>query len=138
AVSVTVPHTIPGEKARIRIKRRRGKWAEGHLLQLFHLHPQRQEPHCPHFTQCGGCMWQHFNYEGQLAAKEDYVKSCLESAGFDSEVVHRIIGMADPWHYRNKMEFTFSPEGQLGLHSQGDFLTIIPLDACFIASGTMT
>jgi len=45
--------------------------------------------------------------------------------------------MDDPWQYRNKMEFTFSPEGDIGQHEQGNFRKIIPLETCLIAGQNM-
>ena len=45
--------------------------------------------------------------------------------------------MEEPWHYRNKMEFTFAPDGSIGLHEQGNFRKIISLETCLIAGKEM-
>ena len=137
--TIRVPYTIPGERVRVVVRRgkKRGKKLEAQLLEVLQPHGGRVEPRCAHFSRCGGCTWQHVNYPEQLAVKEAYVKSCLQSAGLDERVVKPIAGMERPWHYRNKMEFTFSPEGRLGLHKQGDFRTVIPLDDCLIAGTEM-
>ena len=84
--------------------------------------------------RCGGCAWQHWQYTGQLKQKTEHVKSALQKEGLDSGVVRDIIGMDDPWHYRHKMEFTFAPDGSLGLHEQGNYRNVIPLETCLIAS----
>ncbi|MFS8579432.1 MAG: 23S rRNA (uracil(1939)-C(5))-methyltransferase RlmD, partial [Novibacillus thermophilus] len=70
----------------------------------------------------------------QLKQKTEHVKSALQKEGLDSGVVRDIIGMDDPWHYRHKMEFTFAPDGSLGLHEQGNYRNVIPLETCLIAS----
>ena len=65
------------------------------------------------------------------------MKEALRREGMDPELVLDTIGMENPWHYRNKMEFTFSPAGEIGLHEQGNFSKIIPLETCLIASRNM-
>ncbi len=137
--TIRVPYAIPGERVRVVVRRGKkgGRKLEAQLLEVLQPHGERVEPRCAHFSRCGGCVWQHVNYPEQLAIKEAYVKSCLKSAGLDERVVKPILGMEHPWHYRNKMEFTFSPEGRLGLHEQGDFRAVIPLDDCLIAAEEM-
>jgi 23S rRNA (uracil1939-C5)-methyltransferase len=60
------------------------------------------EPKCRHFGVCGGCKLQHIPYEVQLEHKEALVRSCF---GRETEP---ILAAQNPWHYRNKMEFSFS------------------------------
>lgn len=136
---VPVPYTIPGERVRAVLPRnkRRGKGREARLLEVVERHPSRVEPRCAHFTLCGGCAWQHVDYREQLAAKEAYVKACFAAAGLDADVVKPVLGMDEPWHYRNKMEFTFAPDGRLGLHAPGDFGTVISLEMCYLAGEDM-
>lgn len=104
------------------------------MTDIMHAHPKRTDPPCPHFTRCGGCVWQHWEYNEQLKEKTARVRSALQNAGFDPRAVREIIGMRDPWHYRHKMEFTFAPDGSLGLHEQGRYRNVIALDTCLIAS----
>lgn len=61
----------------------------------------------------------------------------LKDQGFDPELVKETIGMDEPWTYRNKMEFAFGKDGSLGLHEQGNFRNIIPLETCLIAAPDM-
>lgn len=57
---------------------------------------------CPHFGICGGCSSQDIPYSEQLARKKAFVSSLF------SYPVEPIIPCNPPWHYRNKMEFSFS------------------------------
>jgi 23S rRNA (uracil1939-C5)-methyltransferase len=136
-LKLTIPQTLPGEKVRVTVDqpdRRRRKAMPDEILEA---HSERTDAPCPHFERCGGCVWQHWGYEGQLKQKTDHVKHALETEGFDPNLVRDTIGMDKPWQYRNKMEFTFAPDGSLGLHEQGNFRKIIPLETCLIASEEM-
>jgi 23S rRNA (uracil1939-C5)-methyltransferase len=136
-LKLTIPHTLPGEKVKVVVdeplKRRRKAIPE----EILESHPERTAPPCPHFERCGGCVWQHLSYEGQLKQKTDHVKEAVASQGYDPALVMDTIGMDNPWRYRNKMEFTFAPDGSLGLHEQGNFRKVISLETCLIASEEM-
>lgn len=134
---LTIPQTLPGEKVRVIVdqpeKRRRKALAE----EIIEAHQERVAPQCMHFELCGGCVWQHWDYTGQLKQKTAHVKQAIEAQGFDPTLVQDTIGMEDPWRYRNKMEFTFAKDGSLGLHEAGNFRKIISLETCLIAGKEM-
>ncbi|MCJ7842544.1 23S rRNA (uracil(1939)-C(5))-methyltransferase RlmD [Lederbergia sp. NSJ-179] len=136
-LKLTIPRTLPGEKVRVTVDQPHRKRRKAIPDEIIHPHSERIEPACPHFNRCGGCVWQHWQYTGQLKQKTNHVKQALESQGFDPNLVKDAIGMEEPWHYRNKMEFTFAPDGALGLHEQGNFRKIISLETCLIAGKEM-
>lgn len=136
-LKLTIPQTLPGEEVQVTVPARRLKRWRTYADKIITAHEERVEPPCPHFVQCGGCVWQHWQYEGQLKAKTDYVKRALNSVDFDPSLVQDTLGMQEPWHYRNKMEFTFAPDGSLGLMEQGNFRNVIPLETCLIAGEDM-
>ena len=123
-MDVTVEHAV------------RRKWMTK-VDRVISTHEDRIEPACPHFTKCGGCSWQHISYEGQLKEKTSQVKRYVAEQGFDDNLVQPIIGMEEPWTYRNKMEFTFGPDGSLGLHEKGNYKKVIPLETCLIMKPQM-
>ena len=136
-LKLTIPQTLPGEKVSVIVdKPDRRRW-RAMPEQILESHPERMTPQCPHFEMCGGCVWQHWQYQGQLKQKTNHVKKAIESQGFDPNLVRDTIGMDEPWHYRNKMEFTFAPDGTLGLHEQGNFRKVISLETCLIAGKEM-
>lgn len=136
-LKLTIPQTLKGESVQVVVDHPDKRRRKAMPVEILAASPERTDAPCPHFKLCGGCVWQHWTYEGQLKHKTEQVKNALKREGLDPELVLDTIGMDDPWHYRNKMEFTFSPEGDIGLHEQGNFRKIIPLETCLIAGRNM-
>ncbi|MBD5323253.1 MAG: 23S rRNA (uracil(1939)-C(5))-methyltransferase RlmD [Bacteroides sp.] len=106
---VFVPFGAPGDVANIKIDRKKRNYAEGHIEQIITPSPVRCEPRCEHFGVCGGCRWQHLPYPAQLGFKQQQVTDALTRiAKVELPEINPILGSADIWEYRNKMEYTFS------------------------------
>ena len=80
------------------------------LEKVLSPSPFRIEPKCRFAKECGGCQLQALSYEAQLRFKENKVLNHLvRIGGFDEgfirEVMEPIIGMAEPYHYRNKAQY---------------------------------
>ncbi len=132
---VFVPDTAPGDRVRARLWRVRPGYAEADLVEVERPSPARTPPPCPHFGPCGGCIWQHLDYAAQAAAKEAIVRESLAHlAGVRDVEIRPILRMKSPWYYRNKMEFTFHPEGALGLHRRGAFDRVVSIETCLLQS----
>lgn len=136
-VHLLVPFSLPGEEVDVTIEHAdRRKW-QTKINRFISTHPERMEAPCPHFEKCGGCSWQHFGYDAQVNEKTNRVKNYVANEGFDPALVAPTIGMENPWKYRSKMEFTFAPDGSLGLHEKGNYLKVIPLETCLIMKPEM-
>jgi 23S rRNA (uracil1939-C5)-methyltransferase len=132
---VFVNGAAPGDVVRARVARSKRTFAEADVVAVTAPSPDRVAPRCPHFGPCGGCMWQHLAYPAQARAKESVVRESLERLGGLRDVVVRpIVAAADPWYYRNKMDFSFHPDGILGLHRRGDWNAIVPIETCYLQS----
>ena len=78
---VFVPDTVPGDRVIVRLVNVKPKYAYGKLQQLLQASPHRMRPSCIVADKCGGCQWQHINYDYQLAAKQNQVIQALERIG---------------------------------------------------------
>ena len=58
---------------------------------------------CPLYKKCGGCQLQNMTYDEQLSFKQAKCIRHLKRFGH----VEEIIGMAEPLHYRNKVQAAF-------------------------------
>lgn len=145
-----IPFGAPGDIADIRLTRKKSSYAEGRITRLVKPSPIRVEPRCSHFTVCGGCRWQHLPYDFQLRCKQQQVADALERiAKIELPPISPIIGSADIWAYRNKMEYTMSNKAWLtyeqlaagepiadrdaaGFHIPGAFDKVLDIDCCHL------
>ncbi len=131
---VFVPYAIPGETVRVEIVESRARWARARLLEVLEASPHRVDPPCPYFgpERCGGCHYQHIAYEAQAEFKHQVVVDQLARIGGMHEAnVQEIIGAADPWGYRNHVQFSLTPEGRLGFLT-ADTHHVVAVDECLI------
>jgi 23S rRNA (uracil1939-C5)-methyltransferase len=134
---VFVRGALPGDRVRALVTRRRRGFAEAKAIETIAASTQRVAARCAHHGDCGGCAWQTLAYETQLATKQRQVAEALTHiGGLDEFAVEPIIGMDDPWRYRNKMEFSFGRDGDrlvLGLHRRGSWREVVDLVDCHLA-----
>lgn len=134
---IAVKHSLPGQKVRVMINKKRGGKCEGRILEVLERSPlETAENPCPHFGNCGGCTYQTIPYEEQLKIKEQQVKALLDGVceGYEFEGIK---GSPMEDRYRNKMEFSFGDEYKdgplaLGMHKRGSFYDVVTTEDCRI------
>ena len=144
-----VAQAVPGDIVDVQITRKKRKFFEGKAIHFHQESPEREEPFCEHFGTCGGCKWQHMQYEAQLKYKAKQVIDNLRKIG-KTELPEPlpILGSEDTTFYRNKLEFTFSDmrwltteeiasgkefsRNALGFHIPGRFDKILDIDKCWL------
>ncbi|HEX9090682.1 MAG TPA: TRAM domain-containing protein, partial [Anaerolineales bacterium] len=123
--AVFVPFTIPGELIRTTVMEDKRHFARGELVEVLEASPQRVKARCSHFTICGGCHYQHMSYPAQLQAKSAILQEQLMRIGGINEMPPvEIVKPAEPWYYRNQVQFHLTREGKLGYqqaHSRQTF-----------------
>ncbi|MFW6184807.1 MAG: class I SAM-dependent RNA methyltransferase [Chloroflexota bacterium] len=129
---IFVPFTIPGEEVRVEIVEDKERFAHARLLEVLQPSPQRAEPRCPHFGVCGGCHWQHIDYEAQLEYKREIVRDQLQRIGrMEGVDVRPTPPNPQPWEYSTDVSFSPAPQGELGFWSP--FLgQVMPIEVCYI------
>lgn len=106
---VFLSNAVPGDIVDIRTGRKRKSYYEGKAVKFHHLSEKRVDPVCEHFGLCGGCKWQHMNYQDQLSYKQKEVTNNLIRIGhLELPEITPIAGCEKIYFYRNKMEFSFS------------------------------
>ena len=115
-----VKDAVPGDLVEVKIVKAKKNYAFARLEKILEPSPDRTDPPCPFHRQCGGCQIQALSYEKQLAFKQQKVKNNLmRIGGFEEGLLDRImepiIGMEEPWRYRNKAQYPvgYSKEGEL-------------------------
>ena len=103
-----IKDAVIGDRVRAKIMKMKKTYGFARLMEVFTPSPDRVEPLCPVARQCGGCQIQAMSYEAQLAFKTRKVENNLKRIGkFEEIPMESIIGMEDPFHYRNKAQFPF-------------------------------
>jgi len=130
--AVFVPLTLPGEQVRVRIMQNKRGYDTADPDEIVTASKDRIAAACPHFGACGGCNYQHANYEMQLEFKQAILRETLERGGVQPPQEIAILA-ADPWHYRNRIRVAFDAAGSFGYHGRRTN-TVIPIRECPIAA----
>lgn len=114
------------------------------------LSERRTEPRCEHFGVCGGCKWQHTQYDSQLYFKEKSVRDAIERIAHDDGTkVEAILPCTDIYNYRNKIEYSFcnsrwiseeevesgadiTNRNAAGFHRPGVFNKVVDISTCHL------
>ena len=104
--TVFVKDAVIGDTVRAKIMKAKKNYGYGRLEEIITPSPDRVEPKCQFARQCGGCQLQALSYEKQLEFKTSKVRGHLERiGGFTDIPMEKILGMDQPFHYRNKAQF---------------------------------
>ncbi len=105
-----VKDAVIGDVIEARITKCKKNYGYARVEKVVTPSPFRVDPKCPFHRQCGGCQIQTMSYERQLAYKQNKVRGLLQRiGGFSPELIDAamepIVGMKEPWHYRNKAQY---------------------------------
>ncbi len=117
-----VPGALPGESVRARVIEERRHFVRASVTHRALSSPERVKPVCPIVSQCGGCVFQHWDYRAELAYKENRVRQALLRVALSDRPVQAIRASSDPYAYRNKGQFPVGGSAGhivLGLYRRG-------------------
>jgi len=126
---------LPGERCMVKVFHRSRKMARANLVEVLDPSPDRVEPPCPYYKECGGCQLQHMGYDRQKSLKQQSVQDAMRHVGnLDVEVLP-VIEADTIYEYRNKMTFPLTvKDGKIrfGLHRRNSYRDIVDLEDCFL------
>jgi 23S rRNA (uracil1939-C5)-methyltransferase len=133
---VFVAGGVPGDRVRAVVTKRKRGYAEARTVEVVEPSPDRIEPAAPGHP---GTAWQVLPYGQQLEVKAEQVEDALRRIGrLDGFEVEPIVPAAEPWRYRNKLEYSFGsgPDGSLvcGFHKPGSWEDIVHVEDDLLAS----
>src|SRR5438309_9550763 len=130
--AVFVPFTIDGEMISAQITREKKQFAEAEVVDLQERSPHRVNPECPYFARCGGCSYQHIDYEHQLVIKWRQVRDVLQRIGKFKDIPMRpIIPSPISYAYRNRIT-VHAQDGMIGFFRR-DSHRLIDIERCPIS-----
>ena len=133
--AIFIPGAIKGEKLRILIVKVLSSHAFGKILEFIKESDNRIDVDCSTYKRCGGCNLRHVNYDSTLLMKQNAVQSLVNKTLKNKIPVSEVIGMKEPYHYRNKAQYP------IGLDKNNNVVTgifaerthdIIEMHECFI------
>lgn len=133
-----VKDTVMGDIALVQVTKTGKSYGYARLVKLLKTSEFRAAPRCPIAAKCGGCQLQHVDYQKQLEYKENKARNCLTRiGGFTNIPIEPIIGMEEPYYYRNKSQFPVG-KNKDGSISIGFYASrthaIINTEHCYIGS----
>ncbi len=132
---IFVENVMVGEEVDILVTKLNKTYGFGSLVERHTISSERVTPPCPYYESCGGCQIQHFSYPEQLRFKQAKVTRLMKQVGVHESVIAPIIGMKDPYHYRNKVQVPFGMtyDGRViaGFYAPQSH-DIIDMDQCLI------
>jgi len=133
-----IKDAVIGDQVEAKIMKLKKTYGYARIMKILSPSADRVEPKCPVARQCGGCQIQAMSYEAQLAFKTNKVLNNLKRIGkFEDIIMEPIIGMENPFHYRNKAQFPIgkNKEGRTitGFYA-GRTHSIIENKRCYLGS----
>lgn len=127
-LAVFVPLAAPGDELEVSITEAKPDYMRGEIVRILKPGPDRVQPSCPLYGQCGGCNLMHLSYQAQLEAKLGIVREAWRRAG-GLEAVALDVEPSVPFGYRNRAQFHFDPKKAVG-YARRATSRIMPVAAC--------
>ncbi len=147
---IFVHNSYPGDIVKAKVFKLKKSYGEAKTVEVIKPSAERIKAKCKHFGVCGGCKQQDLNYDAQAKYKHEQVRDIFERlGGFSDFEMLPIIRSKEIYNYRNKMDFSFTPQRwltadeiseteildknfALGFHVPKVFSKVINIEECFL------
>ena len=126
-----VPSALPGDTVEAQVISTKKSYGRALLQRVLVPSTERISPRCPVADRCGGCQMQHWQYEAQLGWKRQMVRESFARLAALNVDVLPVLGMTEPWFYRNKGQFPVGSQGEIGFYSPRSH-DIVSFDRCYV------
>jgi len=135
---IFVSKAVPGDELEVEVTEEKKNYYRARISKIIKPSPDRIQPACPYFENCGGCDHQNISYQNQLKYKDEIFQEVLDRAGVRTKLEKIIPSSNHPFFYRNSIRFFFILDKNKNIsfarHSnQDDFLIV---DSCMLQSET--
>jgi len=129
--AVFVPQVAPGDVVIVEETSRKSGYSEAEVVRYVEKSKYRTTPRCPYFGRCGGCDWQHIDYESQVKFKRDILEENLQKIGkIKRPNIEEVIPSSSPWFYRNRAQLKVR-NGKVGFFAKGSH-NVVDIDRCYL------
>jgi 23S rRNA (uracil1939-C5)-methyltransferase len=130
---IFIPYSAPGDVVSIKVQKVSKNFVEAEIVDIIQPSSMRVSAPCPHYTQCGGCHFQHISYDKQVEIKDQLVKETLQRAlnTIEIKTLLQPVPSPQPWNYRNRVQVHIENEN-IGFNKRNTH-SIIPIENCQIA-----
>jgi 23S rRNA (uracil1939-C5)-methyltransferase len=133
--AVFVPFTLPGEKVEIAVREEKAGFVRAAATQILEPSPLRIAPSCPYFQSCGGCQYQHADYQEQLGVKVAILKENLRRLAKMELATGPIVHASPPWNYRNRTQLQVRADPGFAIgYFKASSHELEPVETCPISS----
>ena len=125
---VFVPYALRGERVKLEIVKVKSSFSKAKLLNVIEASDEREIPPCPYYGRCGGCSYQHTNYQNELKIKKELLSNQMKKVGYNGQI--NVHPSRQEYAYRNKIKLFVGQEG-LSLKKEENLCHI---DKCMLVS----
>ncbi len=130
-IKVFVPYSAPQDRLLVSIINKKKDYFIGQIREIIEPSPLRQNPPCIYFYSCGGCNFQHLNYDAQLVMKKLIANESLQRVGKIFIPASNPPIATSEWHYRNKTQYPLAPPLKIG-YFRSKTHQVIDIEKCLI------
>ena len=139
--AVFVPNAIPGEGVNVKITKALDKMLEGEIIEIKTPSPNRIEPKCPFYKECGGCNTMHISYDYMLKLKKEIVIESIKRYTKLNPKAFEIKNTipSECFNYRNRSQLQLkNVEGKSTVTMiKANSNIMIPIDDCLVQNKTI-